>query len=138
MVGDRICPEIHCRNAFEYPGSVYLILERNTLVEAPTLLFSKMSSVQFWLARSLFQQASKCLERAQIRLKLLSGNTFPLKKKDPALNLILVLSSPSANSRTGRPVPKSTFKQDSEVWKFSIEKKVPRAKRDFGTFEPVY
>ena len=67
-------------------SSVHLILERNTLVEAPTLLFSKMSIVQFWLARSLFQQASKCLERAQIRLKLLSGNTFPLKKKndDPA------------------------------------------------------
>ena len=41
------------------------------------------------------------------------------------------------HSRTGRPVPKSTLKQDSEVLKFSFEKKVPRAKRVFGTFDPV-
>ena len=42
------------------------------------------------------------------------------------------------HSRTGRPVPKSTLKQDSKVWKFYFEKKVPRAKRVFGTFELVY
>ena len=53
MVGDRICPEIHCRNAFEYPGSVYLILERNTLVEAPTLFFFPKMSNHAILARSL-------------------------------------------------------------------------------------
>ena len=41
------------------------------------------------------------------------------------------------HSRTGRPVPKSTSKQDSKVWKFSFEKKVPRAKRVFGTFDLV-
>ena len=41
------------------------------------------------------------------------------------------------HSRTGRPVPKSTLKQDSKVWKFSFEKKATRAKRVFGTFDLV-
>ena len=41
------------------------------------------------------------------------------------------------HSKAGRSVPKCTLKQDSKVWKFSFEKKVPRAKRDFGTFDLV-